>query len=256
MHIPPLSQLRLSSAVFVSDIHLSEDTPLLLTQWRLFCAKLDPAQTEWLIILGDLFEGYCGDDDNSPIVLAIEAVLLDLHTRGIRVAFMHGNRDFVLGAAFAARNHVTLLADPCVLNNHIVLSHGDRYCTLDTGYQAFRAQSRVPAWQAAFLSQPLRTRLAQIQAYRQQSKDVQFKAAQMDVSNALTDAVPTEFMREAAELGCDTVLHGHTHRPCDERLSPSLRRIVLGDWQAGSVLSHVAQLRGGALELAALPPVV
>ena len=38
--------------------------------------------------------------------------------------------------------------------------HGDTLCTGDVAYQAFRAQTRDPAWQARFLSQPLDARAA------------------------------------------------------------------------------------------------
>ena len=242
-----LERIQAQSAAFISDLHLADDTPLLLAHWRRFCASLDAKQTQWLIIMGDLFEGYCGDDDTSAINLAVESVLVDLHGRGIRVALMHGNRDFLIRDAFAARCHAVILNDPCVLNDHILLSHGDRYCTRDSGYQAFRVQSRAPAWQAGFLSQTLSTRLAQIQAYRQQSK-----SAQMDVSNADTDAVADAFVAEAAQLGCDTVIHGHTHRPCDERTTQNLRRIVLGDWRAADTVSEIAMLKQDLLGLQVL----
>ncbi|MFX8036049.1 hypothetical protein ABTK80_20775, partial [Acinetobacter baumannii] len=41
-----------------------------------------------------------------------------------------------------------------------LLMHGDSLCTDDVGYQAFRAQTRDPAWRASFLAQPLAARLA------------------------------------------------------------------------------------------------
>lgn len=252
-----MNTLNVHSAVFISDLHLADDTPLLLAQWRRFCMNLDPARTEWLIIMGDLFEAYCGDDDDSAINVAVEAVLVDLHRRGIRVALMHGNRDFVIRDGFAKRCHAVILQDPCVLNGHTVLSHGDRYCTRDGGYQTFRQASRQPAWQAAFLSQSLSVRQAQVQAYRLQSK-----SAQMDVNNADTDAVAEAFISEVQALACDTVIHGHTHRPCDERVSsPSegsstIRRVVLGDWQTSGTLAHVAELHSGVLYLIKIAPYV
>jgi UDP-2,3-diacylglucosamine hydrolase len=221
-----LNTLSCDSAVFISDLHLSDQTPQLIARFEMFCQSVD---TQWLIVMGDLFEGYCGDDDCSACIDAVEAAFLALHQRGVRVAIMHGNRDFIIGPAFAQRCHAVLLNDPCVLNGKLLLSHGDVWCTLDTGYQAFRAASRVPAWQAGFLAQPLATRQAQIQAYRAQSR-----AAQMDITSNQTDVVDSEVMRSAAALGCNTVLHGHTHRPSDRIMlldgDAPVRKVVLGDW--------------------------
>lgn len=217
-----LSQLSVVSAVFVSDLHLSDQTPQLIARFEGFCSQV---QTEWLVVMGDLFEGYCGDDDHSRCIDAVERAFLALRQRGVRVALMHGNRDFIIGQAFAQRCDAVLLNDPCVLNNKVLLSHGDGWCTLDTGYQAFRTASRVPAWQAEFLAQPLSTRQAQIQAYRAQSK-----AAQMDISSINTDVVDATVVASASAHLCTTVLHGHTHRPSDRLLEGDVRKVVLGDW--------------------------
>jgi UDP-2,3-diacylglucosamine hydrolase len=221
-----LSTLSCDSAVFTSDLHLSDQTPQLLARFEAFCESVD---AQWLIVMGDLFEGYCGDDDRSPCITAVERAFVALHQRGVRVALMHGNRDFMMGQAFAQRSHAVLLTDPCVMNQSVLLSHGDTWCTLDIGYQAWRASSRVPAWQAGFLAQPLSTRQAQIQAYRAQSK-----AAQMDITSHQTDVVDGQVLASAHQFGCNMVLHGHTHRPSDRALlseqGTRVRKVVLGDW--------------------------
>ncbi len=225
-----LNTLSCVSAVFISDLHLSEQTPQLIARFEQFCGAVD---SQWLVVMGDLFEGYCGDDDRSACIGSVERAFITLHHRGVRVALMHGNRDFIIGQAFAQRCHAVLLNDPCVLNSSILLSHGDVWCTLDIGYQVFRTTSRVPAWQTNFLSQPLSLRQAQIQAYRAQSK-----AAQMDVSSSHTDVLDAEVLRSAAALNCSTVLHGHTHRPSDRQLESvgqtPVRKVVLGDWDEQS----------------------
>ncbi|MGC8165381.1 UDP-2,3-diacylglucosamine diphosphatase, partial [Salmonella enterica] len=72
----------------------------------------------------------------------------------IRIYFMHGNRDFLAGEAFAAAAGLTILPDPSLLTlycKQVLLSHGDALCTDDVAYQAFRQQVRTPAWQQAFL---------------------------------------------------------------------------------------------------------
>lgn len=221
-----LSTLSCDSAVFISDLHLSNHTPQLIKRFERFCSGIN---AQWLIVLGDLFEGYSGDDDRSECIAAVDAAFAGLHRRGVRVAIMHGNRDFLMGHGFTTRNHAVLLNDPCILNESILLSHGDRWCTLDTGYQAWRKTSRSLEWQNNFLLQSLAIRQAQIQAYRAQSK-----AAQMDVLSSTTDVVDRDVLLEANELECSTVLHGHTHRPSDRLLHTDakrdVRKVVLGDW--------------------------
>src|SRR3546814_10679337 len=82
---------------------------------------------------------------------------------------MHGNRDFLLGEAYAQRAGMRLLEDPTRIELNgkpVLLMQGDTLCTDDVAYQQFRAQTRDPAWQAQFLSQPLAARLAFAQQAR------------------------------------------------------------------------------------------
>jgi len=58
-----------------------------------------------------------------------------------------GNRDFLLGPAFADSVGARLLPDAVVLatdGGSVLLSHGDEYCTDDAAYQQFRAMVRNP----------------------------------------------------------------------------------------------------------------
>jgi UDP-2,3-diacylglucosamine hydrolase len=70
------------------------------------------------------------------------AELLRRTAQRLPVFFMHGNRDFLVGPALAARCGLTLLDDPTVLVLHgqrWLLSHGDILCLEDTEYLKFRA---------------------------------------------------------------------------------------------------------------------
>ena len=74
---------------------------------------------------------------------------------------LHGNRDFLLGEAFARRTGVKLLPDPVLIDLYGVptlLSHGDVFCTDDPSYQELRSIVRQPGWQRRFLSLPLAAR--------------------------------------------------------------------------------------------------
>ena len=192
-----------------------------------------------LYILGDLFDVWPGDDciddagDGGYHRRIVEA-LRALCDSGVDVSVLHGNRDFLLGDDFARRSGARLLADPTVLSlpdGQFVLAHGDRLCTDDADYQAFRKQVRDPAWRAAFLGQPLAERQAIASALRRQSEDSKrVKAKQaydvMDLNPAATD----DFLRDH---GYATFIHGHTHRPATHDHFVDgihVERWVLADW--------------------------
>ncbi len=67
-----------------------------------------------------------------------------------------------------------------------LLLHGDTLCTDDVEYQAFRRQSRDPAWQAAVLAQPVEERLR----LAQEARDASMKhtgTAAMDIMDVNQD---------------------------------------------------------------------
>ena len=69
-----------------------------------------------VLILGDLFEVWVGDDavTDTPFLQSCAAVLQSAGQR-LYLGVMHGNRDFLLGPAFAQAASLTLLADPTLL---------------------------------------------------------------------------------------------------------------------------------------------
>lgn len=221
---------------FLSDLHLSPQAPG--TARRFLDYLAGPARdAEAVYILGDLFEAWPGDDGiddpDEPFNREIVDALARLTAAGTQLYVMHGNRDFLLGDAFAERVGARLLPDPFVLSLptwQFVLSHGDALCTDDTAYLAFRAQVRAPAWQAGFLAKPLAERKAIAAALRQQSEAAKRdKLAQpylMDLNPAATD----DFLRQH---GYATFIHGHTHRPDrHDHLVDGIHveRWVLADW--------------------------
>ena len=223
--------------LFIADLHLDPARPAALHALAGFLAG--PARkASALYILGDLFEAWIGDDArpaDDPVAPALRA----LADQGTRVFLMHGNRDFLLGRAFAQAAGAELLDEPVVIsidNERVGLEHGDALCTDDTAYQAFRAQVRDPDWQRGFLALSVAERLEQARAARARSgEDMATKAeAIMDVNPA---AVTTRFR----DLDVARLIHGHTHRPAMHSLTVDgveRQRIVLGDWfDQGSVLT-------------------
>jgi UDP-2,3-diacylglucosamine hydrolase len=223
---------------FISDLHLDDARPQITELFARFLAS-EARDAEGLYILGDLFESWIGDDDDAALPARAAHALRALRDSGVPIHFMHGNRDFLLGADYAARAGMTLLADPTVIDldgERTLLMHGDMLCTDDVEYQKFRMLVRDPAWQAQFLAKPLAERRAfAAQARGESRKQTAMKAAEiMDVNQAAVESA----MRTH---GVRRLIHGHTHRPATHRFAmdgTSAERIVLGDWyEQSSVLT-------------------
>ena len=142
---------------FISDLHLSEKHPELTQAFFKFLNESKEACTH-LFILGDLFETWIGDDDNSSLHSEIKTALKSFTTNGPETFFIHGNRDFLVGEVFAKETGVTILPDPYTLEingQKVILSHGDFLCTDDKDYIEFRNQVRDQNWQNSFLKKSL-----------------------------------------------------------------------------------------------------
>jgi UDP-2,3-diacylglucosamine hydrolase len=228
--------------LFISDLHLDAERPEITALFGRFIDE-EARGADALYILGDLFEAWVGDDDPSETGRFVAEKLAALRASGVPVFFQRGNRDFLLGDAYATRAGVTILPDPAVILLHgqpTLLMHGDLLCTDDVAYQQFRAQTRDPRWQAQFLAQPLAARLAFAQQARTASQARHAELQGQGLMEAITDVAPTTVTATLARYGIDTLIHGHTHRPAVHELDVDGRacqRIVLGDWyEQGSVL--------------------
>lgn len=216
--------------LFISDLHLSPHEPGTVQSFLDFLAG--PARTaSRLTILGDLFDYWAGDDDLAdPFNTHIVTALRELSDRGVRVEFMAGNRDFLIGDSFATAAGLTLLPDPVARDIggiKTLLTHGDALCTDDADYQHFRAQVRDLAWQAAFLARPLADRKHEIEALRARS-EAEKKVKPMAIMDVNAAAVSAAL----SEHGAQAMIHGHTHRQGQHDHS-GRTRWVLGDWHPG-----------------------
>ena len=214
----------------ISDLHLQPSEPATVEAWQ---GYLDTTPADAVFILGDLFEVWVGDDAAAlPGFEARCAEVLRAASARRPLFFMHGNRDFLVGADFAARCGMTLVTDPTVLLLHgerWLLSHGDALCLEDKDYLRFRAQVRTPEWQQALLARPLEERRTLARSVRAQSEDRK-RSPDMVWADVDADAA-RDWLRQA---GATSLVHGHTHRPAVHDLGDGMRRIVLSDWDAAA----------------------
>ncbi|PCJ14924.1 MAG: UDP-2,3-diacylglucosamine diphosphatase [Gammaproteobacteria bacterium] len=218
------------SCYFISDLHLETERPDITRAFLRWCQDL-PTSTQSLYILGDFFEVWVGDDYQNELIQTIKQQLRALSDKGIDLAVMHGNRDFLLGQEFADQIGCRMLQDPTVetiLGKQVLLMHGDSLCTKDLEYMQFRQQIRDPNWQANFLTKPLEERLAIAQQLRAASQQ-----KNSDKQTYLMDVTDSEVVKVMQDHQVDTLIHGHTHRPKQHSLQVDDRtctRWVLGDW--------------------------
>lgn len=223
---------------FISDLHLNEGRPENTQRFLTYLDALDSTVSD-LYILGDLFDVWVGDDDTTPPNSDVKERLKAAADKGLRVFFIAGNRDFLIGKAFFKETQVTCLADESVIDLFGVktlLMHGDLLCTDDIEYQQFRALTHNADWQQAALSKPLDERLMLAQQYRQQSH-LNKKNKARDIMDVNVSTVVETMAKHAVQR----LIHGHTHRPdlhqhCINNLP--VERFVLAEWddKGGSVL--------------------
>lgn len=218
-------------ALFVSDVHLQPSLSR-TTQAFLDFLHRHASHAQQLYVLGDLFEYWAGDDDivtpyNQRIADAFKAI----SDAGVKLFWIGGNRDFLVGEDFARAAGMTLLAEPYVADiagHRITLVHGDAQCTDDHGYMAFRAQVRQPEWQRNFLILPLAQRKEIIDRMRSGSRE-----AQREKSYEIMDVNPEAIASLFEATDATTMIHGHTHRPGAHEHQVNGRtciRHVLPDW--------------------------
>jgi len=226
------------SVELISDLHLQAAEAATFAGWRRYMGAV---AADALFILGDLFEAWVGDDVARESGFEQDcAEILRTTAQRLPIFFLAGNRDFLVGADLARQTGVTLLQDPTVFSfgsERWLLSHGDALCIADTEYLAFRAQVRDPAWQRAFLAQPLERRQQIARGMRAESEQRKRSGREypdVDTATAL------------AWLGAadaPVLVHGHTHKPADHALDATHRRIVLSDWDASAVPPRMEALR-------------
>jgi UDP-2,3-diacylglucosamine hydrolase len=232
--VPPVLAVQTTAAplidpVFISDLHLAPERPRTIARFLRFMTQDAPAHRE-LVILGDLFEFWIGDDAGAAAAPVIGALAAASGT-GQRVLVMHGNRDLLLGQDFSRSTGSTLLSDPITLDicgSRTLLAHGDAMCTRDVAYQKFRAMVRQPGFQREFLAKSVAERIAVARNGRLQS-ETEKAVKSMDIMDVTPDAV----VGAMASAGVARLIHGHTHRPGAHALDVDGRaaeRWVLPDW--------------------------
>ncbi len=229
----------MAKTLFIADLHLDKRYPKALAAFLHYLQDIAEQEVDALYILGDLFEYWLGDDCVDATARAVAQGLANYHRQtSVPIAYIHGNRDFLLGKDYAKMCHFELLPAlyPIKLYGvQTLLLHGDTLCTDDLAYQRFRAQVRTPEWCAKVLALPRWLRRLKAQHLRYQSRRENAKK-----TTAIMDVAQDSVVEVVQQYHVTRIIHGHTHRPAIHQFDwqgQRIQRCVVGDWYTqGSVL--------------------
>ena len=209
------------STLFISDLHLDEARPHIVELFTRFLAG-DARRADALYILGDLFESWVGDDDDSAMAQNVATALREVSDSGVPVFFMHGNRDFLLGEDYAARAGMTLLPDPTVVDlgseRTLLMHRAYTMCTQDvmSTTRNSRTLVRDSDWKRQFLAETASPSGGAFAAQARGESRKHTSSAKpeiMDVNAAAVEAVMSTH-------GVRRLIHGQcTHRPATHSLN-------------------------------------
>ena len=222
---------------FVADVHLGldvADPDAREARFVRFLRSVDPASTEALYLLGDIFDFWYEYRDVVPKGYSrVFAALLDLMDAGVRVWFFQGNHD-VWTYRYFEELGMHRLEQPAVVEiggKVFCLGHGDGLGPVPEGYLILRKafHSRVLQFLFSLLHPWIafrfgkgwsrNNRLARREKYvfRGESEPLYMFAAEYSESRHI-----------------DFFIFGHYHAHADMHLPSGARLMVLDDWLDGS----------------------
>jgi UDP-2,3-diacylglucosamine hydrolase len=226
---------KISTTIFISDLHLQENCPEIVQLFLKFLnglnkRSIDNKLVDALYILGDLFEFWIGDDDHTILHKIIIQALKSV-SQHIPIYFLYGNRDFLIGKRFLQASGCQLIKDQTKITLYqqdVLLMHGDTLCTKDITYLKARKKMHNKLIQTLFLLMPLN--------FRKKIADNLRNTSKLHTSTAdaeIMDVTQSEVEKLMEKHQVNFLIHGHTHKPGIHEflLNDSLsRRLVLGAW--------------------------
>ncbi len=223
--------------IFVSDVHLRFQDEPYLRQFLTFLEAI-PKRTRALVIHGDLFEFYVGrrqgkHDFYRPLFAALRA----LRDRGVAVAALYGNRDYLLDRSFA-ESGALVVPDRLIMNlggavTHV--SHGDEFCLDDHSYQFWaRGVLRWRIFRGVVQGLPLATGILAARSYRRISaRKARRRATHQNRGSRLSTVFPG-CRKLIDETPYPVVICGHIHDLGARELNSDRARtwlVTTGAWE-------------------------
>ncbi|MFT7464646.1 MAG: cytidylate kinase [Pseudohongiellaceae bacterium] len=219
-------------AAFASDFHLHGGDPAGVARATAFVKFMGQRKIDALFLLGDVFRAWLGRPSlQDPGLQPFLAALGELSGRGVWVVMIHGNHDFMMGAELTEAHGIDVVPQQLTVSlggQRVLLTHGDKYCTLDLDYQRLHRvlRSRPLRW---LWSAAPPTALSWCAKKLLSSSNQATVAKPMGMMSIVDRAVK----RDMTE-GADVVLCGHVHRARDDTLAHAGRTgrlVVMADFE-------------------------
>ena len=223
--------------LFFSDAHLDANAGMEGRTGRFirFLRRIDPTQTERIVLLGDLFDFWF---EYKHVIFSgyfdVLRAFADLRDAGVEMHFVCGNHDFWAGRFLSDNLDFIIHKDAAVLElagKRVLMVHGDGVNKSDWGYRVYKrfARARPIVWLFSLLHPDWAMAIARAVSHGSRS------LSQVDDIAAGSEArALREFAREQlASGGVDVVICGHSHHPvCEEHPTPDGAGLYLntGDW--------------------------
>ena len=221
----PVTQLATpcERALLVSDLHIPAAGGAVLAALGDAVAAARAARTP-LFLLGDVFDSYVARGQvRVGVWRDVAALLATLAADGVPAHVLHGNRDFLLGAEFAAASRVVVVAGGLrarLGGVDTLLLHGDELCQNDLPYQRAKRWLRHPLTRA--LARSLPVGLAVRAAARARRRSAMVIAAG-DQARFLPTAAAVD---AAFATGVARLVFGHIHRFSSGRRGDGAYRVL------------------------------
>ena len=219
------------ACLFLSDVHLSPDQPAKTERFVAFLRDV-AGRIDALYILGDLFDYWIGPQHvGMPDYRAILGAFRAHADRGLRIAFVPGNRDYKVGPELARATRMEILparADLRLGGRRVRLEHGDFLFNRNPRYTAYRRIAGARGARRLWAGIPTSLAFWIASGVRAVSRKDTPKAP------FRTDADLLGAARPAFGQGVDVLVCGHLHRAADLRAEVDgrgRRLIVLGEWE-------------------------
>lgn len=224
-------------ALFLADVHLrNQEESVAFANYL----KKQQGKYSHLYILGDLFDYWLGPknelvDEFQPVLQTLQ----EMTRSGMKIFFIHGNRDFLIDHSFTEKYGVQIHPDYHLAelsrNCRVLLTHGDLLCTSDHKYRLYRSviRSGIVRFLAVHLPLSLTNSIA-LKLKKTSKRSIAIKKVRQISINL-------NFVKELLQ-SCDFLICGHVHEKMDFRLkeNPNKGFMVLGGWDnRGSVIEYL-----------------
>lgn len=217
--------------LFVGDVHLHPGGD---SKSGRFLGYLRSRPFEAVYLMGDIFDYWIGPRhlDSADYADALDAFGA-LSRSGVKLYWIHGNRDYLIERRFAARTGARILGSEAVLRlggRTVYAAHGDFLYNRNPDYSAYRRLMNFPIPQAIFTAIPAAVGKGVARGFKVVSRN----------TTPYRDWPREELVagaRRAFERGADVVICGHIHRPQHVSVETGgVKRdlFVLGDWDGTS----------------------